>query len=223
MAIDLYTLRKKVVMMLRADGGRECVHVLQLAVKQALSQDSQWMVDAALQHAVDEWCGSNTLPKWVVQVEIEGMPKPGAPVYRWDFHKRPFCFDHELGKPDGYLGERTSMGEYRMRSVKEQERLRDLETANGIDNGTVKVYKDFWKGELFESGEEFLRYRGQPSRAKTGDRRTGSDSPSFVPPRIAKILSLINLIERKGESASAADLHFLCCLKDKACRLGHHL
>jgi hypothetical protein len=223
MAIDLYTLKKTVVMVLRADGSQECVHVLQLAVKQALSQDSQRMVDVALKHAADEWCGSNTLPKWVVQVGIEGMPKPGAPVYRWSFHKRPFCFDHELGKPDGYLGERTSQGGYHMRSVKEQERLRDLETAQQIDDGTAWVYKDFWRGELFESGEEFLKYRGGASGKGLDKRRRNGAPRCPLPPRVAKILSLIRLIERKGERASAADQHFLSCLKDKAFRLGHVL
>lgn len=220
MAINLYTLRKRAVMVLDANGSRDAVYFLQLALEHALSQDSQRMADSALEHAVKEWKGCEGLPKLAVQVAVDGIPRPGSPIYRWQFHKRPFCFDHELPNPVGYLGERELWG-YLFRTVKEQERLRDLETAQHIDKGTVRVYKDFWKGKMFESGEEFLRYRGRYSHTQPDVGRADGDARSSLPPKISKILSLIRLIERKGKSASAADLDFLNCLKDKAFQLGH--
>lgn len=219
MSIDLYTLRKRAVIVLHDDGDRESVRILQLAVRQALSQDAGPMVDAALKHATGEWWDRQDLAGLVVQVGADGTPRPGSPLYRWNFHKRPFCFDHELPQPMGYLGERESCG-FLFRTVKEQKRLKDLETATHIDNRAVRVYKDFWKGELFESGEEFLRYRGLRRETESARNGSGEGPASVVSGRVSKILSLIRLIERKGERASAADLHFLCRLKDKAFELG---
>jgi hypothetical protein len=220
MAVNLYTLRKRAVMVLNADGRRDAVYFLQLAVEHALAQDSQKMVDYARKHAIKEWKGCGDFPRLVVQVGVDGIPRPGSPIHRWQFHARPFCFDHELPNPSGYLGERGLWG-YLLRTVEEQEQLRDFETAQHIDKGTAKVYKDYWKGEVFESGEEFLRYRDRYSRSQTEAERPGGGNQAFVPSRVSKILSLIRLIERKGESASVADLHFLGCLKDKASQLGH--
>jgi hypothetical protein len=220
MAIDLFTLRKRAVMVLNANGKRDAVYFLQLAVKHALAEDSQRMVDHAIKHTIKEWKGCEHLPKLVVLVGVDGIPRPGSPIHRWQFHRRPFCFDHELATPLGYLGERELWG-YLLRSVEEQEQLRDFETAQHIDKGTAKVYRDFWKGEVFCSGEEFLRYRGRFSRSQTEMEEPEGENPSPLPLRVSKILSLIRMIEKKGKSASVADLHFLGCLKDKVSQLGH--
>jgi len=220
MGANLYALKKKAVMVLNSDGNRETVHLLQLSVEHALSQDSQRMVDAALRHASKEWEGCQDIPKLVVLVEGDGVPRPGSPIFKWHFCKRAYCFDHELPAPLCYLGERE-LGGYLFRTVKEQAHLNDLETARHIDEGRAKVYKDFWKGKLFESGEEFLRSRERHLRSQGKERRPQRDSQHSLPPRLSKIFTLIRLIERKGNSASPADLHFLGCLKDKASQLGY--
>jgi hypothetical protein len=220
MGANLYALRKKAVMVFSLDGKRETVHLLQLSVEHALSQDSQRMVDAALRHAGEEWEVCQEIPGLVVLVEGDGVPRSGAPIFRWHFGKRGYCFDHELPAPLGHLGDRGLKG-YFFRSVQEQARLNDLETARRIDEGTIKVYKDFWNGRLYESGEEFLRSRERHQRSQGKERRPQRDSRQALPPRLAKIFNLIRFIERKGDSASPADLHFLGCLKDKATQLGH--
>jgi hypothetical protein len=220
MGANLYALRKKAVMVLSSDGKRQKVHLLQLSVQNALSQDSQRMVDAALRHASEEWEDCQEVPGLVVLAENDGMPRPGSPIFAWPFGKRGYCFDHELPAPLGYLGERGPKG-YLFRTVKEQAHLNDLETARHIDEGRVRVYKDFWKGKVFESGEEFLRSRERHQRSQGKERRPQRDSQHTLPPRLAKIFSLIRFIETKGNSASPADLHFLGCLKDKASQLGH--
>lgn len=219
MRISLYTLRKRAVM-LHANGKRQAVYFLQLAVKNALAQDSQTMVDHALKHATKEWQGSGSFPELVVQVADDGIPRTGSPIYRWKFFKRSFCFEHELPSPSGYLGERELRG-YLFRTVEEQEQIGDFETAELIDNGAAKVYKDFWKGDVFESGEDFLRCRrGYRCSAPEVETPAGA-SRSPLPSRVSKILSLIRHIEAKGDGASRADLQFLECLKDKALKLGH--
>ncbi len=219
MRVSLYTLRQRAVM-LHADGKRQAVYFLQLAVKNALAQDSQNMVDHALKHATKEWQGCGSFPELVVQVGVDGIPRAGSPIYQWQFFRRSFCFEHELPSPYGYLGERELWG-YLFRTVEEQERIRDFETAELIDRGAVKVYKDFWKGDVFESGEEFLRHRrGYRCSAPEVEAPAGANQ-SALPSKVSKILSLIRHIERKGDRASRADLHFLECLKDKALKLGH--
>jgi hypothetical protein len=220
MGANLYALRKNAVMVLSSDGNREVVHLLQLAVEHALSQDSQRLVDAVLAHASAEWDDCQEIPRFVVLVEGDGVPRPGSPIFKWHFGKRGYCFDHELPASLGYLGERGLKG-YIFRTVQEQANLNDLETARRIDEGTIKVYKDYWKGKLFESGEEFLRSRERHQRSQGKERRPVREAETSLPPKLAKIFNLIMFIERKGNSASPADLHFLGCLRDKAFQLGH--
>jgi hypothetical protein len=220
MGVNLYALRKKAVMVLISDGRRETVYLLQLSVEHALAQDSQRVVDAALRHANEEWEECRQIPRFVVLVEGDGVPRPGSPIFQWNFGKRAYCFDHELPAPFGYMGESNLKG-YLFRTVDEQAHLDDLATARHIDDGTAKVYKDFWRGKLFESGEEFLRSRERHVRSQGREGRPRRDSQASAPPRLKKILSLIRLIERKGGNASPADLHFLGCLKDKVSQLGY--
>jgi hypothetical protein len=220
MAANLYQLRNKAVMVLISGGRREAAHLLQLSVEHALSQDSQRMVDSVLVRASEEWEGSQDIPNLVVMIGCDGVPRPGSPIFAWHFCKRAYCFDHELPAPLGYLGERE-LGGYHFRTVKEQEYLNDLDTARRIDEGTTKVYKDFWKGSVFQSGEEFLRSRERHLRSQGKERRPKRDSQPPLSPRVSKILTLIRFIERKGNSASPADLHFLGCLKDKVSQLGY--
>lgn len=219
MPFNLYTLRKRAVM-LHANGKRQAVYFLQLVVKNALAQDSQNMVDRALKHASGEWQGCGSFPELVVQVGVDGIPRTGSPIYRWQFFRRSFCFEHELPGPSGYLGERELLG-YLFRTVEEQERIRDFETAESIDRGSAKVYRDFWKGDVFESGQEFLRHRGQFRFSPPDVEAPAGASQSPLPSKVSKILSLIRHIETKGDRASRADLHFLECLKEKAFQLGH--
>ncbi len=220
MGVDLYTLRKRAVMVLTPKGTREPVHFMQCAVEHALSRDSQAMVDSAIKHASREWDEHGELPKLVVQVERNGLPRSGSPIFKWTFFKRPYCFDHELSAPCGYLGDRDVWG-YSFRTVQEQARLNVIETARRIDEGSAKVYRDFWHDEVFKSGEEFLRFQGRIGQV--GNRNGKSDESGYdtVPPRISKILGLIRFIREKGQTASPADLHFLGALREKAVRLGY--
>jgi hypothetical protein len=220
MGANLYALRRKAVMVLSSGGKRQTVHLLQLSVEHALSQDSQRMVDAALRHAREEWEECQEFPRLVVLVQGNRVPQPGSPIFKWHFGKRAYCFDHELPAPLGHLGERE-LGGYLFRTVQEQAHIDDLETARHIDEGRAKVYKDFWRGKLFESGEEFLRSRERHSRSQSKERRPQRDFQPSLAPRLSKIFNLIRFIERKGNSASPADLHFLGCLRDKASQLGH--
>lgn len=220
MAVNLYALRKRAVMVLNSGGRRDAVYFLQLVVEHVLSQDSQSMVDSALKHASKEWKGGRDLPHLVVQVGVNGIPRPGSPIYQWPFLQRAFCFDHELPHPLGYLGERDLWG-YLFRTAEEQADLDALNAAQNIDKEAAKGYKDFRKGRVFESGQEFLKYRGQYWSTQTKERRARRDFCPPLPPRLLKILSLIKFIERKGNNASDADLHFLGCLKDKAVQLGY--
>ena len=206
-------------MVLNENGRRDTVYFLQLAVGHALSTDSRRLVDAAIRHAGRLWKGSDDFPTFVVQVGSDGIPSTGSALYRWQFHRRPYCFDHELPQPVGFLGDRELRG-YRFRTVGEQEHIRDFETARHIDKGSATVYKDFWRGKIFESGEEFLRYRSRIPGAASEERRPGTGDLPSGPPRLLKILALIGFIESKGNRASAADLHFLGCLRDKASQLG---
>jgi hypothetical protein len=73
MGANLYALRKKAVMVLSSDAKREPVHLLQLSVEHALSQDSQRMVDSALRHASKEWEECAKFPKLVVMVDWDGV------------------------------------------------------------------------------------------------------------------------------------------------------
>lgn len=219
MPISLYTLRKR-ALMLHADGKRQAVYFIQLAVRNALAQDSRTMVDHALKHASEEWRGCRSLPELVVQVGFDGIPRTGSPIYRWQFLRRSFCFEHELPSPSGYLGERELWG-YLFRTVEEQKQMRDFETAELIDRGAAKVYRNFWKGEVFGSGDEFLKYRRQFQCSRPEMETSTGTGRSPLPSKVSKILSLIRHIERKGDRASRADLHFLECLRDKALQLGH--
>ena len=220
MSVDLYVLKKKAVTVLGQNGIRKTVYFLQLAVEHALSQDSQRMVDSAVKHANKEWEGNGELPEFVVQVGSNGLPRPGTPIFKWPFFKRSYCFDHELAVPFGYLGEREVWG-YLFRTVQEQASLNIIETARRIDEGSTKVYKDFWNGEIFGSGEEFLRFQGQFIRSENENRKSKANGFDAVSPRVSKILGLIRLIRKKGQSASPADLHFLGSLREKAAQLGY--
>ncbi|MCE5334967.1 MAG: hypothetical protein LLG06_10285 [Desulfobacteraceae bacterium] len=220
MSVDLYTLKKRAVMVLAQNGLRKTVYFLQLAVEHALSQDSQRMVDSAVKYAYKEWEEYGELPEFVVQVGSNGLPNSGSPIIRWPFFKRSYCFDHELPAPCGFLGDRESWG-YRFRTVREQACLNIIETARRIDEGSTEAYKDFWHGEVFESGEEFLRFHGQFMQSNEGKRKVGTNGHDAVSPRISKILGLIRFIEEKGQGASQADLHFLGSLKKKAVQLGY--
>lgn len=219
MSVDLYTLRKRAVMVLSQGGKRETVYFLQLAVEHALCRDSQGMVDSAVKYAYKEWEGHGRLPDLVVQVGSNGLPKPGAPIFKWPFFRRSYCFDNEFPGPCGYLGEREMWG-YRFRTVREQARIDVVETARRIDEGSTEVYKDFWHGEVFESGEEFLRFHGRFVQAEDGNGKSGKSGYDRSSPRISKILGLIRCIEEKGQGASAADIHFLGSLRQKAVQLG---
>ena len=106
------------------------------------------------------------------------------------------------------------------RTVREQARVDIAETARRIDEGLTEVYKDFWHGEVFESGEEFLRFQGQFGQSKGGNEKSGENRYNGASPRISKILGLIRCIEEKGKKASQADLHFLGSLREKAVQLG---
>ncbi|MEM5787046.1 MAG: hypothetical protein AAGU11_06980, partial [Syntrophobacteraceae bacterium] len=118
MSVDLYALKKRAVMVLAQNGKRATVYFLQLAVKHALCRNSQGLVDSAVKHAYKDWENS-ALPEFVVQVGSDGLPRSGSPIYKWQFFKRSYCFDHELPAPFGYLGERDTRG-YLFRTVREQ-------------------------------------------------------------------------------------------------------
>jgi hypothetical protein len=220
MGVDLYTVKRQSVVVSILNGNHETVNLLQLAVSHALSHDSQGMADSAIRYACRNWSRCKDFPQLVVQVGSDGMPRPGDPIHRWQFYRRVYCFEHELPHPFGYLGDKGPRG-YLFRTEREQARLRDLETARSIDEGTAKVYKDYWQGEMFESGEEFLRHRGRHTWSESKWARFGTETRPMSPPRLSKILTLIRLIERKGNSASPADLQFLGALRDKASQLGH--
>lgn len=222
MGLDLYTLKKKGVMVLKPDGGRETAYLLQLVVANALSQDVQEVVDRAIKNAYREWESVQLFPELVVQVGIDEIPHPGAPMYIWN-SKRVYCFDDDLLKPAGFLGNRELSG-FLFRTIEEQRRLDDFATARGIDEGRAKVYRDFWSGETFQSGEEFLAYRRGLFNCR-GDRcgpaMEGKSARSRHHPRLAKILNLIKHIEIKGRKASTADIQYLNCLREKAAQLGY--
>ena len=220
MGVDLYALRKRAVMVLTPNGVRETVHFLQLAVEHALSQDSQRMVDSAVKYAYKEWEDQSEFPKLAVQVGRDGLLQSGSPIFKWPFFKRSYCFDHELPAPFGYLGEREIWG-YLFRTVREQACLNIAETARRIDEGSTEVYKDFWHGKMFKSGEEFLRFQGRFMQSDDANGKSRESGYDAVSPRVSKILGLIRFIREKGRSASQADLHFLGSLREKAVQLGH--
>ncbi len=220
MGVNLYTLRKRAVMVLGQNGIRNPVYFLQVAVEHAFWQDSQGMVDSAVKHAYKEWERNCQLPGYVVRVGRNGLPQSGSPIFKWPFLKRSYCFDHELPAPFGYLGERE-IGGYLFRTVREQASLNIVETARRIDEGSTKVYKDFLHGEVFESGEEFLKFQGRFKRSDDRNGESGQSGYDVVSPRVSKILGLIRFIEEKGQRASPADLHFLGTLKDKAVQFGY--
>lgn len=220
MGVDLYTLRKRAVKVLLQHGKTETVYVLQLAVERALSQDSQGMVDSAVKHAYREWEQYAELPEFVVQVGSNGLPQSGSPIFKWPFFKRAYCFDNELPAPFGYLGEKEIWG-HRFRTIREQACINLVETARRIDEGSTEVYKDFWHGEVFESGEEFLRFQRQFMQTDDGNKKSQEGGCDILSPRVSKILGLIRCIEEKGQRASPADLHFLGSLRQKAVQLGY--
>jgi hypothetical protein len=220
MSVDLYTLRKRAVVVLAPNGKRETVYLLQLAVEHALCQDSQGMVDSAVRYAYKEWEDHGKLPEFVVMVGSNGLPRSGSPIFKWAFFKRSYCFDHELPAPFGYLGEKEIWG-YRFRTVREQACINIVETARRIDEGSTEVYKDFWHGEVFQSGEEFLRFQGQFLQSEDGNGKSRKSGYDVISPRISKILGLIRCIEEKGQRASQADLHFLESLREKVAQLGY--
>jgi hypothetical protein len=220
MGVDLYTLRKRAVMVLAPNVIRETIYFLKLAVEHALWQDSQGMVDSSVKYAQKEWEGHSQFPKFVVQVGINGLPQPGSPIFKWPFFKRPYCFDHELPAPFGYLGEREIWG-YLFRTVREQACINVVDTARRIDEGSTEAYKDFWHGEVFESGEEFLRFQGRFAQSGDGNKKSKASGYDVMSPRISKILNLIRFIEDKGQRASPADIHLLGSLKEKVVQFGY--
>ena len=199
MGVNLYALRKRAVMVLAPSGIRETVYFLQLAVEHALSPDSQRMVDSAVKYAYKEWEDQSEFPKLVVQVGRDGLPESGSAIFKWPFFKRSYCFDHELPAPFGYLGEREIWG-YLFRTAREQACLNIVETARRIDEGSTEVYKDFWHGKMFESGEEFLRSQGRSMQSGDGNGKSGESGYNAVSPRISKILGLIRFIRKKDRA-----------------------
>jgi len=178
------------------------------------------MVDSAVKYAHEEWEEHSQVPKFVVQVGSNRLPQSGSPIFKWPFFKRSYCFDHELPSPFGYLGEREIWG-YLFRTVREQACLNIVDTARRIDEGSTEAYKDFWHGQVFESGEEFLRFQSRFMQSDDGNRKSEESGYDVVSPRISKILSLIRFIEEKGQRASPADLYFLGSLREKAVQLGY--
>lgn len=222
MGLDLYTLKRKGIMLLRPDGSRETAYFLQLVVANALSRDVQEVVDRTIKSAYREWESVQLFPELVVQVGIDGLPHPGAPLFAWG-SRRVYCFDDDLLNPAGFLGNRELTG-FLFRTVEEQKRLDDLATAREIDEGRAKVYRDFWSGETFRSGEEFLAYRRGFYRCRSDrpDPVMGARSAGSTPhPRLAKIINLIKHIEIKGRKASTADIQYLNRLREKAAQLGY--
>jgi hypothetical protein len=219
MGIDLYVLKKRAVKVLTHNGIRQSIYFLQLAVENALSNDSQSMVDCSVKYARKEWEENAELPEFAVQVGKDGLLKPGSPIFKWSFFKRQYCFDHELPAPFGYLGEKEAWG-YLFRTVNEQARINIAETARRIDEGSTKVFKDFWHGEIYQSGEEYLRFQRQFTRSEDGNGESKEHGCDILPPRVSKILGLIRFIQEKGENASPADLNFLGVLREKAMQLG---
>lgn len=220
MSVDLYVLKRKSVKMLPQSGMGEIVCFLQLAVENGLAQDAQRMVDCAVKHARKEWEGYEKLPEFAVQVGADGFPRPGSPIFEWPFFRRSYCFDHELPAPFGYLGDKE-IGGYRFRSVREQNWINITETARRIDEGSARVYKDFRRGVVFGSGQEFLRSHGQFMHSENGTGPSNRHGYDEVSPRVSKILGLIRFIQEKGENASPADLNFLGSLREKAVQLGY--
>jgi len=217
MGVNLYSLRRRAVMVLRGDVERESVYFLQLAVEHALSQDSQRMVESALKHASREWMWCKEVVRLVVQVGADGFPRSGAPIFEWLFPKRVHCFEHELPAPVGYLGERDLWG-YTFCSAKNEASSRGHRAAWPMNEGRAGD-RPYWNGNLAESEEESLRYRAGKSWSQSKKKRAVRYSEDYLPPRLLKILTLIRLIEGKGSDASPADLHFLGCLRDKAAQL----
>lgn len=219
MGLDLYTLKKKAVLLLQPDGSKKTAHLLQLAISNALGQDVQDAVDQAIRDAYKQWERWKIMPDLVVQLGMDGMPRIGSPIFEWGC-KRVYCFDNELLNPVGFLGEKGLSG-FLFRTVEEQKRIDDLAIARDIDEGRTQVYRDFWRGEIFQSGAEYLSYR----RGHSDFRSTGYTGPegSAAPAqkRLSKILDLIKHIEIKGNKASHADIQYLGCLKQKATQLGY--
>lgn len=217
MGVNLYTLKKRAVMVLPPDGCGRAVHLLQLAVVNALSPDVQKAVDRAIQNAYSDWESWLVLPEQVVQTGIDRVPKPGAPIFSWG-HKRVYCFEGDLLNPVGFLGNKE-LGGFAFRSPEEQKWLDDLTTARAIDEGHATVYQDFWTGRIFQSGQDFLAYRrgnhGHDGCIPQASRHRRESSSH----RLTKIRRLIKLLEVKGEQASMADIQFLANLREKAAQL----
>lgn len=218
MGLDLYTLRKKAILLLQPDGRKKTAQVLQLAISNALGQDVHDAVDQAIRNAYKQWHYWRIIPDLVVQLGMDGMPKIGSPIFEWG-SKRVYCFDNELLNPIGYLGERELAG-FLFRTVEEQRRIDDLATARDIDEGRTQVYRDFWRGEIFRSGAEYLSYRRGHSDFRSDDRVGRKGAAARAEKRLSKILDLIKHIEIKGKEASQADIQYLGCLKEKATQLG---
>ena len=201
MAIDLYTLKKRAVPVLDANGGRQTVYFLQLSVEHAPLH--RFTPPGGRRHPP---CGQGMEGvRGTPEARRSGrdwtaFPRRGPPIYSWQFPGRFHCFDHELPRPVSYLGDRELYG-YRLRTVQEQDRIRDFETAGRIDKGSATVYKDFWSGKIFESGEEFLKYRRRIPRVGEDDGLASETGPSSTPARLTKILALIGFIENKGNRA----------------------
>jgi hypothetical protein len=220
MGVGLYTLKKKAIILIKHESTREYAYFLQLAIANALSQDAQEMVDRVIKGAHKGWQNSQIFPTLVVQVGMDGIPKSGAPMFAWR-NKRVYCFEDDLLNPVGYLGDRE-LGGFAFRSIEEQRLVDDNATARAIDAGRTKVYKDFWSGRTFQTGEEFLEYRRGKFKADVREAAgpVRDKSPSH-PHRLTKILNLIRHIEVKGRRASIADIQYLDCLKQKAAQLGY--
>ncbi|HOV87330.1 MAG TPA: hypothetical protein PLM79_13280 [Syntrophobacteraceae bacterium] len=220
MAVDLYTLRRKAILILGPKDLRQTVHVLQLAVRNALSQDAQALVDQAVRAAYREWDQASTFPQRVVQVGMDGNPKPGSPIFPWSPARKVFCFDSDLLVPWGYVGERGIHG-YSVRSQEEQAALNDSRAGSRVDGTRARVYRGSRAGKAFGAEHDFSGYgREAPPGMKPADPSFGARE-EIGQARMGKIVSLIRLIESKGPRASLADREFLHALKQKASQLAH--
>lgn len=221
MAKDLYTLRRKGVMLIHSSARRQPVYFLQLTVRNALSRDSLVLVNLAIEGVQFEWPPSAKLPGRVVRLGIDGVPKPGAPIFDWKFEGRAWCFDDELPDPVGYLGERE-IGGFLLRTSREGRCDRPAtvsrgaygETGSHIDFRVLGRPRFADHSRMFRQSRDERPYRG----SRQGDAPEGKLDATF-----AKIVSLIHLIESKGQKASPADIQFLGCLKQKVVQLSHPL
>lgn len=219
MGKDLYTLRRKGAMLIHPDGRREPVYFLQLTVRNALSQDSLRLVNLAIREVQKDWSRCAEPVARVVRLGIDGLPRPGAPIFDWGFGRRVYCFDSELPEPAGYLGERELSGFVFVAATERDKH--DSVDIPGKDGSAWETGSDYWREGQWRSPEPFRTFReARGSRPFRGDRQPEA-SRAKRNGAFTKMVSLIHLIESKGEKASPADIQFLGCLKQKVAQLSH--